>query len=261
MTPRFSKHEAYSLAVQSPAYDVRFLRKVYREVRGAEPAILREDFCGTFALCCEWVKLGADKSAIGLDIDLDPLEYGKEHYLPELSPSQRNRVTPLERNVLSPTPQKVDLACALNFSYFAFHDRPTLLRYFTSARKTLRKNGVFIVDIFGGPDYGSSFVDKKKLPEFTYEFEQEFFDPISNTTRFRIHFTPHGKRRIKNAFTYNWRLWSIPEVREIMGEAGFKNCVVYWEGTARNGRGSGEFHRRERGESCRIWVAYVVGIL
>jgi hypothetical protein len=55
-------------------------------------------------------------------------------------------------------------------------------------------------------------------------------------------------------------MWSIPEVRDVMLDAGFDDVAVYWEGTGRNGRGSGKFHRRERGESCSIWVAYVVGV-
>ncbi len=260
MAKRFDKYRAYSEAVQSPYNDVRFLRRVYRELVGAEPTVMKEDFCGTFALCCEWAKLGKEYRAIGLDIDPEPIEYGKSHYLHLLSPSAQSRVKILKKDVLSPLSTKVDITCALNFSYFAFHERATLLKYFSSVRKTLTKNGLFIVDIFGGPDYGTVYVDTKRLTDFVYTFEQEYFDPISNRTRFRIHFTPRNSRPIKNAFTYDWRMWSIPEIKDLMKEAGFKDTVVYWEGTARNGRGSGEFHKRSKGESCSIWVGYVVGI-
>jgi hypothetical protein len=54
-------------------------------------------------------------------------------------------------------------------------------------------------------------------------------------------------------------MWSIPEIRDVMLDAGFNEVEVYWEGTARNGRGSGRFTRKERGEPCQVWVAYVVG--
>lgn len=259
MKSPFDKYRAYSDAVQSPDYEARFLRKVYKQLVGSDPKVLREDFCGTFALCCEWIKLAHDKRAIGLDLDPEPLSYGRSHYLPALAGDAQKRLSLFTRNVLNPIPTKADITCALNFSYFGFHDRETLVKYFTHARRSLSPKGIFICDIFGGPDYGTAYTDKKRLPEFTYTFEQNFFDPITNRTSFSIHFHPKGRRPIKNAFFYDWRMWSIPEVRDAMREAGFKDTLVYWEGTARNGRGSGEFHPRKKGESCSIWVAYVVG--
>ena len=63
----------------------------------------------------------------------------------------------------------------------------------------------------------------------------------------------------KRAFSYDWRMWTIPEIREAMADAGFKATHVYWEGTARNGLGNGVFTRKARGESCQAWIAYVVG--
>jgi SAM-dependent methyltransferase len=259
MKSPFDKYRAYSDAVQSPDYEARFLRKVYKQLVGSDPKVLREDFCGTFALCCEWIKLANDKKAIGLDLDPEPLSYGRSHYLPALAGDAQKRLSLFTRNVLNPIPTKADITCALNFSYFGFHDRETLVKYFTHARRSLSPKGIFICDIFGGPDYGTAYTDKKRLPGFTYTFEQNFFDPITNRTSFSIHFHPKGRRPLKNAFFYDWRMWSIPEVRDAMREAGFKDTLVYWEGTARNGRGSGEFHPRKKGESCSIWVAYVVG--
>ncbi len=89
----FDKHAAYALAVQSPKEDARFLRRVYRELRGKEARILREDFCGTFALCCEWVKANGDSSAFGLDIDPAPIEYGSCNYLSALTPVSFTHLT------------------------------------------------------------------------------------------------------------------------------------------------------------------------
>lgn len=256
----FDKYAAYAASVQSAHYDARFLRRLYRELVRREPTVLREDFCSTFELCCEWVKLDGTKEAIGLDIDPEPLEYGRIHYLAQLSVSAQARVRVSERDVLSAGAPRADIVCALNFSYFAFHERRTLLTYFKQCRRTLKPHGLLAVDIFGGPHYSEPSVDTKKLPDLEYTFEQEFFEPVSNRTRFHIHFKPRGKRPQKRAFSYDWRMWSIPEIRDVMYEAGFKDVVVYWEGTGRNGRGSGKFHRREAGEACSIWVAYVVGV-
>lgn len=255
----FDKYAAYAQSVQSPDADARFMRLLYRNLTKREPMTLREDFCGTFALCCEWVKLGLDKRAIGLDIDSEPLAYGALNYLSQLSEEQQRRVTTLERDVLVRYPRKSDIICALNFSYFAFQERATLLTYFKSCRQALNREGLLVVDTFGGSQHHEPSLDVKRLPGLTYYFEQEHFDPINNRTRFSLHFRPKGAKTRKRAFTYDWRMWSIPEIRDAMIDAGFKDVEVYWEGTARNGRGSGRFYRKSRGEPCQVWLAYVVG--
>lgn len=255
----FDKYAAYGAAVQIPKNEAKFLRLLYRDANGRDPVSLREDFCGTFAICCEWAKLGTSMKAIGLDIDAEPLAYGKQHYLPKLSAAQQKRVQTIERDVLARNLIRADVVCALNFSYFAFHARSTLVQYFRSCRRSLHKDGLFVVDTFGGPQHGEPSVDTKRLSGMTYYFEQEHFDPINNRTRFSIHFKPKRSLRRKRAFTYEWRMWSIPEIRDAMIDAGFSSVDVYWEGTARNGRGSGRFTRRNRGESCQVWVAYIVG--
>ena len=259
LQPKFDKYDAYTRSVQSPREDARFLRLLYRNVNKAEPRTMREDFCGTFALCCEWAKLGSDKRAIGVDIDPEPLQYGEMRHLRQLPIEAQHRVRIHEGDVLKSSILKSDIICALNFSYFAFQDRPTLLKYFKRSRTSLTKNGLFVVDTFGGPQHAEPSVDTKRMPGLTYFFEQERFDPINNRTRFSLHFKPKGARIKKRAFTYDWRMWSIPEIRDLMVDAGFRDVEVYWEGTARDGFGSGRFHRKTEGESCLVWVAYVVG--
>jgi len=255
----FDKYQAYAKSVQASRNEAKLLRLLYRNINKAEPVSLREDFCGTFAMCCEWVKLDPSKQAVGLDIDPEPISYGSEHYLPQLSEGERNRIITLQRDVLAKPAPQADIIAALNFSYFAFHSRETLLRYFKTCKQSLRSKGLFVVDTFGGSQHSEPSLDVRRLPGLTYYFEQEHFDPINNRTRFSLHYKPKNGRIRKRAFTYDWRMWSIPEIRDTMYDAGFKEVEVYWEGTARDGRGSGRFHRRERGEPCDVWVAYVIG--
>ncbi len=66
-------------------------------------------------------------------------------------------------------------------------------------------------------------------------------------------------KKIEQVFTYDWRMWSIPEIRDIMHEVGFRKTHVYWEGTAKDGSGDGNFTRVDHGEACQSWIAYVVG--
>ena len=48
--------------------------------------------------------------------------------------------------------QPFDIALALNFSYQVFKHRSTMLRYFRGVRESLSADGIFVLDLFGGPD-------------------------------------------------------------------------------------------------------------
>ncbi|MEZ0392223.1 MAG: class I SAM-dependent methyltransferase, partial [Pseudobdellovibrionaceae bacterium] len=144
--PTFDKYDYYTKSVQSAEGDVVFLRKTYKELRKKEPKTLREDFCGTFALSCEWVKMGSRFSALGLDLDPEPLEYGRSHHLAKLTSDQQKRIQLTEKNVLNPGLPSVDLAIAMNFSYFVFKILSLMKLYFANVFRSLKKDGVFILD-------------------------------------------------------------------------------------------------------------------
>ena len=69
MAEKADKHELYELSVQDVENEVIFLQDTFKEVRGREAHLLREDFCGTASACCQWVKQGEAFQAIGVDID------------------------------------------------------------------------------------------------------------------------------------------------------------------------------------------------
>lgn len=255
----FDKYSYYRRAVQSPDTDVDFLRDTYKELRGKEPQVLREDFCGTFAICCDWVKLSGKAKAYGIDLDEEPILYGLANYLPKLSPSQRERVKVLQENVLNPGLPKADVIAALNFSYFVFKERSMMKSYFHNCLGTLNSGGMLIVDCFGGSQCQEANEEETEHKDFTYFWDQVNFDPVTNEALFHIHFKPKGHKKIEKVFTYDWRMWSIPEIREMMRETGFRKTHVYWEGTTRAGTGDGVFKRVEKGEECQAWIAYVVG--
>ena len=98
----------------------------------------------------------------------------------------------------------------------------------------------------------------KETGKFKYVWHQRSFDPITHNAQYSIHFQLSDGEWKKDAFTYDWRLWTIPEVRECMKEAGFKNTCVYWE-TSHKGEGTGEYIRTESGDNAFAWVAYIVG--
>ncbi|MEM6859917.1 MAG: class I SAM-dependent methyltransferase [Myxococcota bacterium] len=262
LASKADKYEMYQAAVQAPDVDVEFFARVYREVYKGVAKRLREDFCGTFAVCCEWVKSHSERRAIGVDLDPEPLDWGRAHNMAPLAPAEKKRIELLETDVLAATTGKVDIVAAQNFSYCIFKTREELRRYFEVARAALDEKGVLICDLFGG--YESMEDDREELTEydgFDYVWDQHTFDPVTHFGTYRIHFRFKDRSEMTNAFVYDWRLWSIPEVRELMLEAGFEDAFVYWEETdEESGEGNGNYVRTEKGECDPAWNAYIVGV-
>ena len=151
-----------------------------------------------------------------------------------------------------------DVLAAFNFSYFIFDTRDKLRAYFERAYAVLKDDGVFFVDLFGGPEAQEEMREKTKQKGFTYIWHQAKFHPVTNFIRCHIHFRFKDGSKIKRAFTYEWRLWSAPEIREVLAEAGFKKTTLYWEGEDEDGEGNGEFTPDANGEADLAWIAYIV---
>jgi SAM-dependent methyltransferase len=260
----YCKYHLYEKSVQSPDVHAELFTGFYKQLRGKNARHLREDFCGTFAICCEWVKLSPKNTALGLDLDPEPIAYGKVVHYDFLTPDQQKRISIRQADVLNPPSQKSDMILAGNFSFCIFKDRPTLLKYFKSCLKSLNPGGILFLEAAGGPGMIEKVKESKtlRLPgnkKFVYYWDQKAFDPISCNVQYSIHFKlPNGKL-MKDAFTYDWRLWSIPEIRELFAEAGFKKSAVFWE-TEHNGVGTGEFVRTEKATNDHAWIAYLAAI-
>lgn len=251
------KYDLYRKSVQEPAEDARHFRQLHRELTGRAPKRLREDFCGTFGVCCEWVKLGPDYTAQGLDLSEEALDYGRRHYLSKLTPGQRARVAPTLCDVLEPVGPAPDLILAQNFSYFIFKERATLVRYFAKCRESLRRGGVLALDAFGGADALVRNRESTKYRGHVFYWEQYDFDPVTHDMPCAIHFKLKGRRKVKDVFTYDWRLWSLPEIRDALADAGFRKSHVYWEGD--DGKeGNGVFTRVDKGAVEPVWIAMIL---
>ena len=123
---------------------------------------MREDFCGTFSVCCEWVKLGRQRTALGVDLDPEPLAWGEKHILSKLQPAQASRVRILEKDVREKTRPAADVLAAQNFSFWLFKTRKELLEYFRIARSNMSRQSIMVMDMMGGGDcYAENTVEKK----------------------------------------------------------------------------------------------------
>ncbi len=253
------KHELYELSVQEPEAEIEFIHKVWKERRRRVPRSLREDFCGTAAMSTAWVKHRATNTAIGVDIDQSVLDWGTAHHVSRLTPAQRKRLTLVRGDVMTVQTPKVDTVLAMNFSYFLFKTRPLLRKYFERVHRALAPDGIFILDAYGGSDSFAEMEEERHLDGFTYVWDQNKYNPITGDVVNHIHFRFPDGTQIKKAFTYDWRLWTLPEIQELLVEAGFRNVDVYWEGTDKRGEGNGEFSATRQGEACPGWIAYIVG--
>jgi SAM-dependent methyltransferase len=258
LAERADLHELYETAVHDPAAEVDFIRDTYRRLRGRVPLTLREDFSGVASSCCEWVRRGPRCRAIGVDIEPAVLDWGRTHRLSRLAPGQRRRVRLVAGNVLDVRTAPVDTLAALNFSYWVFKDRATMRRYFRAAHRALKRDGVLFLDAFGGYEASREQEEITALRRFTYVWDQDRFHPVTGEILCHIHFRFPDGSRLRRAFTYDWRLWTLPELRELLGEAGFRRVTVYWEGDDGKGGGNGEFTPHATGESDAGWLAYVV---
>ena len=258
LAERADRHRLYERSVQSTEDEVPLIAEIYEERRGRKPRMLREDFCGTANLACAWVRDNQRHHAVGVDIDPRVLQWGRENNLSQLTPGELRRISLVNDDVLEARTPRADILVAFNFSYWIFKRRDHLLAYFSAARRSLARDGVFILDIFGGSDAFAECRERTAFRGFTYVWEQASYEPISGDYQCHIHFVFPDGSRLRRAFSYDWRLWTLPEVRELLAEAGFRRTAVYWEQTGSDGEGNGEYVPAERGDSDPAWIAYVV---
>ena len=262
-------HHLYEASVQGVETDLDFAVRIFKNKNGGKPNDLREDFCGTAALACEWVKRSPQHRAWGVDIDRPTLDWGVAHNVAQLGP-KAGELNLLCTDVLKVKTPPVDLVMALNFSFCVFKTRELIRTYFQRVYGALKNNGLFILDIYGGTEA----VDKKleprtvdaftaadgtKVPSFKYIWEQAEYNVIDHHVVNYIHFHIPRIGKIDKAFTYDWRLWTLPELQELLIEAGFDSAEVYLHDWTKDGKSDDIYRRRTRYENSLGWVAYVVG--
>jgi SAM-dependent methyltransferase len=254
------RHDLYQRAVQAPETDVALFTRAFRRERGRLPLVLREDFCGTALLCAEWVRSHAGRRAEGFDIDPEPVRWAELKHLGALPARARARVRVHERDVRERGLWRADVRAALNFSYCVFHERRVLLAYLRDARASLARDGLLVLDVHGGPAAIEDLEESRAVRGgFSYVWEQQCFDPFSARAKRHITFRFRDGTRMRRAFTYDWRLWTAPELRDLLADAGFARVDVYAEGWTASGRsGNGVYRRATRGENCASWIAYLL---
>jgi len=255
---RADRHVLYQESVQCVEAEIDFVDETFEKLRGRKAVRLREDFCGTANTSCEWIRRRDGNVAIGVDLDSEVLAWGDKHNRAKLG-ARADRLTLMNSNVREVQHPPVDTVLAMNFSYWILDDRPTLRRYFRRVRDALADDGVFFLDCYGGYDAFREVKERTKLDKFTYVWEQAKYNPITGAMRCYIHFQFPDGSRLDKAFTYDWRLWTMPEIMELLDEAGFSRVSAWWQGWDEDEEdGNGEFEEVQDADADAAWVSYLV---
>lgn len=254
------KFDLYLRSVQTPHSDARFLVRRFYNLTNRPLRILREDFCGTANLLCEFVRLNKQNRGIGIDLDLKPLRWCQKINYQKLPADAQGRIELLHKDVMTVRTELVDMIVALNYSYSVLKTRAHLLRYLQIAKKALLPGGIFLLDAHGGSSVPIEDQEVWNLDGFQYVWHVSKFDPVTHHIVCKIHFAFHDESMLRNAFVYDWRLWTLPELQELFEDAGFRNIHVLWEGTdQRTNMGNGVLRRVREGRAEGAWYAMVVG--
>ena len=271
----------YRWAVQDPETHAVVLRLMYQQLRpGRHPVVLREDFAGTSAESVAWVALKPGRRAFAIDLDPHTLAWAESRANRLLGP-RSSGVTFVEGDAISIAPPRVppaDILSVLNFSILYLREATQLRAYLRNALEGLSPDGVLVLNTFGGPDAlrpgttrhrvnpSPRLASEPPIPAFEYQWEVRSFNAVSRLLDCRIHFTVPGATKtpgheIRDAFQYNWRLWSTAELMHACTAAGFSNVQV-WRHTYDPTKGAagvflGSVDPRTL-ETLSTWTAYVV---
>lgn len=261
---RADRHALYQNSVQDTEAELGFVDDVFTDLNGRKLRLLREDFCGTANTACDWIRRHKQNHAIGIDLDAEVLEWGRVHNLANLKEHQRQRLEIVQADVMQPPAQKVDAVLAMNFSYYLFKQRDQLRQYFQRVKTSLVDDGVFFMDAYGGYEAHQELQEDRdcedaEIGKFQYIWDQHRFNPINHHMNCQIHFKFPDGSKMQRAFDYDWRLWTLPELQEILSEAGFRRVNVYWEGTdEETNEGDGVYSVETEGEADAGWICYLV---
>jgi SAM-dependent methyltransferase len=274
--------ELYRWAVQDPETHAVVLRTMYGRLRpGRHPVVLREDFAGTAAESVAWVALKKGRQAIAVDLDGPTLEWARRRAARLLGPRLSNVsfVCGDARLTGPPEVAHADILTVLNFSICYQHDPEELQSYLRHALDALAPGGILVLNLFGGAKavrVGATrhrvtpnprLPGEAPIPEFEYQWEVRSYDPESQRLDCRIHFTAPDPaasgqmQEIRDAFSYDFRLWSVEELVRACGEAGFSEVQV-WRHTYDPSKGEGGVFLGcvEPGslDALDRWTAYIV---
>jgi len=259
LAQKADRYQLYEESVQNVEFEVNFYKKMFKRTNNREATSLREDFCASAKISVEWVKKSSSAKSYAVDLDKKVLDYAKNISSKNLTIEQKQRLYLIYGDSIKYMSPKVDIVSACNFSYWVFKTRDKLKKYFKNTHKCLNKDGLFILDAFGGYEAHQELEERTKHKNFTYVWDQHAFNPITNDLTCFIHFEFKDKSRINRAFKYDWRLWSLMEIKECLNESGFKSVDFYMQGwDEKKNEETERFYKTKKCDADPGWLAYII---
>ena len=208
---------------------------------------MREDFCGTAAVCREWVRLGEGFAAVGVDLDAGVIGVARERMV---RAGAEGRMRLVCGDAIGgggdmsegPDGERADVVYVGNFSIGEIHERAVLVRYLRASVARLREGGVMVCDTYAGESaFRTGYATRVHAVEpsiaegiegvrvhCTWEQREAeaMMARVVNAIHFRVEQRGEITLEMFDAFVYRWRLWSVPELRDAMLEAGFASVEL-----------------------------------
>ncbi len=226
-TPEDRTREAWSLyerTVQDPQRTVALLRRLHR----GRPRVLGEDFAGSAALSRAWGEHVAGGRAFAVDLDAEALAFAPDPRVSTHALDVRDRAI----GRLGPC----DIVHAGNFSLGELRARRDLEAWARSTHERLAPRGIAVLDTYGGESaWRLGVLERRRIEldgeELRWSWEQRSADPLTgevvDSLSFRVLRAGEVIVDLPDAFVYRWRLWSVPELVDVLRAAGFARCEVH----------------------------------
>jgi hypothetical protein len=150
---------------------------------------------------------------------------------------------------------------------------------------SLKDDGLFCLDVFGGINALQPDVRIKHLPSGNivrffpilksphpkgtapyssvhafvsqYTAEQKKFDVFTNVSRLTLSFKFPDGSKLKDVFFYDFRLWSLPELREALNDSGFKDVWIWFPEETEDDE-EPEYKETTSASNRENWIALLV---
>jgi hypothetical protein len=123
------------------------------------------------------------------------------------------------------------VVCALNFSVCLLHTAKDVARYFKGVRAAFKDaGGIFVMDLLGGPNAETplNVIRRNEVTRAEYGWEQLGVDPVTRLQHTYLSLRHRPTRQtVRRAFHYHWRLWTVPELCDMLLAAGFDDVKVW----------------------------------
>jgi len=274
--------ELYRWAVRDPETHATVLRLMYERLHpGHTATVLREDFAGTSAEAVAWLALAPGRRAVAVDLDGPTVAWARQR-AERLLGARAADLLFVEGDVMATAPPTVPAAhilSVLNFSILYLREPEQLQAYLQHAFQCLAPQGLLVLNLFGGPAAMKPRSDRHLItpqprlpteaavPPFEYTWEQRHFDARTRHIDCRIHFRiadparPGTLRELRDAFRYDWRLWTVAELTNALQAVGFQTVQVWRHTHDPSAGGAGVFLGAVAPgvlDTLDHWTAYIV---